>query len=102
MAKIVYSEEAFGDFERIIEFLLGTSNDDAARTLAAQTLASIQGAIRALGEHPLIGRRVAAGIRELVVSYGATGYVALYRFDRAHAVVRVLRIRHQREAGYRE
>jgi plasmid stabilization system protein ParE len=97
MARIVYSEEAFGDFERIIEFLLGTSVDDAARTLA-----SIEGAIRALAEHPLIGRRVAADIRELVVSYGTTGYVALYRFDRVHAVVRVLRIRHQREAGYRE
>jgi len=97
MAKIVYSEEAFGDFERIIEFLLDASNDDAARTLA-----SIHGAIRNLGEHPLIGRRVAADVRELVVSYGATGYVALYRFDRVHGVVRVLRIRHQREAGYRE
>ena len=97
MAKIVYAEDAFGDFERIIELLLGASNHDAARTLA-----SIQGAIRTLGEHPLIGRRVAADIRELVVSYGATGYVALYRFDRVHGVVRVLRIRDQREAGYRE
>ncbi len=97
MAKVIHSEEAFADFERIIEFLLGTASDDAARALA-----SIHGAIGVLGNHPLIGRRVTAQMRELVVSHGATGYVALYRFDRAHDAVRILRIRHQREAGYRE
>ncbi|MBU6485032.1 MAG: type II toxin-antitoxin system RelE/ParE family toxin [Betaproteobacteria bacterium] len=94
---VIHSEEAFADFERIIEFLLGTSSDDAARALA-----SIHGAIRALGDHPLIGPRVAAEMRELVMSHGATGYVALYRFDRTHDAVRILRIRHQRDAGYRE
>ncbi|MDZ7841325.1 MAG: hypothetical protein U5R46_10985 [Gammaproteobacteria bacterium] len=32
------------------------------------------------GVHPLIGRRVQGEIRELVISYGKTGYVVLYRF----------------------
>ncbi|TMH20328.1 MAG: type II toxin-antitoxin system RelE/ParE family toxin, partial [Betaproteobacteria bacterium] len=31
-------------------------------------------------------------MRELVISRGATGYLALYRFDRAFDVVRILRI----------
>lgn len=40
-------------------------------------------------------------MRELVISYGASGYVALYRVD-SPGLVRILRIRHQREAGYRD
>jgi hypothetical protein len=35
-----------------------------------------------------------------VISWGDTGYLALYRFDAARDLVRILRIRHQREAGY--
>jgi hypothetical protein len=37
-----------------------------------------------------------------VISWGATGYLALYTFDAGLGVVRILRIRHQREAGYQE
>lgn len=40
-------------------------------------------------------------LRELVISYGRTGYVALYRFLPLRDEVRVLAIRHQREIGYR-
>ena len=40
-------------------------------------------------------------MRELVISQGATGFIALYRFDAAFDLIRVLRIRRQREAGYR-
>ncbi len=50
--------------------------------------------------HPLIGRRIEGDLRELVVSYGATGYIALYRFDIQRDQVRVLALRHQREVGY--
>jgi hypothetical protein len=39
-------------------------------------------------------------MRELVVSYGKTGFVALYDFLPEHEIVRVLAPRHQREAGY--
>jgi len=97
MAEVIYSDEAFTDVERIVEFLLETSPE-----AAAQALESIGAAIRILEAHPLIGRREDQHIRELVISQGATGYLALYRFDRAVDVVRILRIRHQREAGYRE
>lgn len=95
MAQVIYAEEALADFERIVEFLLETSSESAM-----QTLANIRGAIGILEVHPLIGRRVDAHIRELVISQGATGYLALYRFDAGFDVVRILRIRHQREAGY--
>lgn len=94
---MIYSDEALADFERIIEFLLETSAETAA-----QTLVNIRSAIGILEAHPLIGRRIDNHIRELVISQGATGYVALYRFDPAIGLVRMLRIRHQREAGYRD
>ena len=97
MAQVIYSDEAFADFERIVDFLLETSPK-----VAAQALDSIGGAIGILESHPFIGRRVDDHIRELVISRGATGYVALYPFDPSYDVVRILRIRHQREAGYRE
>jgi addiction module RelE/StbE family toxin len=95
MAQVIYSDEALADFERIIEFLL-----ESAPESAMQTLVNIRSAVGILEAHPLIGRRIDGHIRELVISQRATGYLALYRFDAAFDVVRILRIRHQREAGY--
>ena len=97
MAQVIYSDEAFTDFERIVEHLLETSP-----AAAAQALESIGSAIDILETHPFIGRRVDDRIRELVISRGRTGYLALDRFDSALDVVRILRLRHQLEAGYRE
>jgi plasmid stabilization system protein ParE len=49
---------------------------------------------------PLIGRIVERGLRELVISFGRSGYLALYRFVPARREVRILAIRHQRELDY--
>jgi addiction module RelE/StbE family toxin len=95
MAQVIYSDEALADFERIIDFLLKTSPE-----AAMQTLMTIRSAVSILEAHPLIGRRIDDHIRELVISQHATGYLALYRFDGAFDVIRILRIRRQREAGY--
>ena len=97
MAQVIYADEAFTDVERIIEFLLKTSPEAAALALEG-----IRSAIGILEAHPFIGRRVDDHVRELVISRVATGYLALYRFDSAFDVVRILRVRHQREAGYLE
>lgn len=97
MARVVYSAAALDDLERLVDFLLQTST----RT-GADALRQIRTAIEVLGAHPRIGRRVRRQLRELVISHGASGYIALYRFDAALALVRVLRIRHQREAGFRD
>jgi len=39
-------------------------------------------------------------LRELVIAFGDSGYIALYRYNPAADTVYVLAFRHQREAGY--
>lgn len=60
----------------------------------------IRGAVQILATSPLIGREVEHGLRELVISRGKTGYVALYDFIESTETVLILALRHQREAGY--
>ena len=95
MARVVYSRNALANLERSFRFLADEAPDAAAAAVVA-----IQSAVDMLAAHPLIGRVVAAELRELVISYGRTGYVALYRFVPARHEVRILAIRHQRELDY--
>ena len=95
MARVVYAESAFADFERIYEFYAETQPD-----LASEVIALIQDAVDVLERHPLVGRGVESGLFEVIISHGRTGFVALYDFLPKYDVVRVLALRHQREAGY--
>ncbi|MDI6747668.1 MAG: type II toxin-antitoxin system RelE/ParE family toxin [Rhodocyclaceae bacterium] len=95
MARLIYSAQALGDFERLTDFLLPSDPQAAAATVEL-----IDEAVTLLKRHPLIGRPVEHGLRELVISRGRTGYLALYDFAAAQDVVAILAIRHQREAGY--
>lgn len=95
MAQIIYSARALADIERAFEFL---SEQDPPSAVKAAT--AIRHAVEALAEHPLIGRSVTRGLRELVISFGKTGYVALYWFSPERAEIWVLGIRHQRELDY--
>jgi len=49
-----------------------------------------------------MGQPVDGGLRQLVISRGRTGYVALYRYREDIDQAVVLAIRHQREAGFGE
>lgn len=95
MAKLSYSGRALADLERLTDFLLGT--DPKA---ALETVGLIEEAVGLLARHPLIGCPVEFSLRELVISRGRTGYVALYSYEEAQDAVLILAIRHQREAGY--
>ncbi|MCC7259379.1 MAG: type II toxin-antitoxin system RelE/ParE family toxin [Gammaproteobacteria bacterium] len=96
MATVVYAGRALDHLERAFDFI--RRENPAAAINAVQAITS---AITLLAEHPLAGRRVHGEIRELVISFGATGFVALYRFVAWRREVRILAIRHQRELGYR-
>ena len=95
MAQVVYSDNALANLERAFGFL--AQDDPAAAVRAA---AAIREAVDMLSRHPLIGRAVEQGLRELVISFGKTGYVALYRFLPQSDEIRVLAFRHQRELDY--
>jgi plasmid stabilization system protein ParE len=95
VAQVIYSARALENLEHALQFLLA-ENPSAAVAAAA----AIESAVNALAAHPLLGRRVEGDIRELVISFGATGYIALYRFVVEEDQVRVLALRHQREIGY--
>jgi plasmid stabilization system protein ParE len=95
VATVVYSARSLAHLERAFEFLRKDNPETAVA--AADAICS---AVGNLGIHPLLGRRVHGDIRELVISYGATGYIALYRFLVSQDEIRVLAIRHQREIGF--
>lgn len=95
MARLIYSERAFVDLERLTDFLV--ESDPKA---AAETVDLIEEAVALLKRHPLLGRPVEHEMRELVISRGRTGYIALYSLEEEHDTVLILALRHQREAGY--
>ena len=51
----------------------------------------------------MIGRPVEDhdDLRELVIDFGASGYLALYRFEPTMDAVTILAIKHQREDDYK-
>ena len=95
MAELIYSGQALTDLDRLTDFLL-----EADPASALETTALIMEAVEVLANHPLIGRPVEEGLRELLISRGQSGYIALYSYEEAEDTVLVLAIRHQREAGY--
>ncbi len=95
MARVDYSARALNHVESAFRVLY-EKNSAAAR----DAVAAIQSAVDNLAAHPLIGRRIEGDLRELIISYGQSGYVALYRFAVLLDQVRILAIRHQRELGF--
>ena len=95
VATVVYSARALDHIEHAFEFLRDKNPEAAVNSVTA-----IRSAVENLAAHPLIGRRIEGQLRELVISYGQTGYVALYRFVVSLDEVRILAIRHQRQLGY--
>jgi plasmid stabilization system protein ParE len=94
VAQVVCSATAVGQIEGAVEQSVAENSASAGATITA-----IRSAVENLAAHPLVGRRIEDDLRELVISYGATGYIALYRFLVQSDEVRVLALRHQREIG---
>jgi plasmid stabilization system protein ParE len=95
VAQIVYSARSLDQLGRAFQFLR-----DKNPAAAVHAAAAISSAVDNLAAHPLVGRRIEGELRELIISYGQTGYIALYRFLIARDEVRILAIRHQRELGF--
>jgi plasmid stabilization system protein ParE len=96
MIKLIVHPRAQQDIMRLVDFLM---DRDVAAALA--TFDIVDDGLSLLNKHPEIGRPTEEYcLRELVISRGQTGYVALYEFDELRDLVIVLRVKHQREEGF--
>jgi plasmid stabilization system protein ParE len=92
LTRLQIAPAAFRAIERLTEFLLEADPHGAIET--GEILIS---GLSILRNHPLVGRKVEHGLRELMISRGRSGYVALYRYDAPSDTALVLAVRHQRE-----
>ena len=98
--RVRFTEEAREDLERLYNWLLDRSDGDFA--LAERALQSIRDGVAVLEVAPLSCRKATSAdpfLRELVIGFGASGYVLLFEVEDA-ATVTVLAARHQREDDY--
>ena len=97
MPRLIITEGALPGLDRCREFLRVRSSEVAQR--AART---IDRHLFHLEATPGIGRPLPdmPELRELVIPFGDSGYVALYRHELVEDTVYVLAFRHQKEAGY--
>lgn len=94
-----FTEEARADLLRLYVFAL--RRDEGHLASAERALETIERGIALLETSPFACRRTteAPFLRELVIGFGATGYVALFEIEDARTVT-VLAVRHQRESDY--
>jgi plasmid stabilization system protein ParE len=97
--KVRFTPEAEADLLRLFDFLL--EQDVAAGEKAR---AAIGKAIELLEVFPFTCRKALGGdgnpfLRELIIPFGASGYVALFEIENRDTVT-VLAVRHQREEDY--
>ncbi len=95
--RVIFARKTLRDFKRLTKFFMAKDIG-----LAAQVEPTLRAAVKLLSKLPLMGR-IASGqadvtLRELVVPFGSTGYVVLYRVRTGE--VRILAVRHQLEGRY--
>jgi plasmid stabilization system protein ParE len=95
--RVRYTKAAREDLRRLTAFLLERDLKAARRAIDA-----IGKGIELLREFPFTCRKAAPDnpfLRELVISFGAAGYVALFEIEDGETVT-ILAIRHQREDDF--
>jgi len=98
--KVRFAEDAEAGLVRLYAFILERNETDWA--IAQRAIQAIKDAIRSLELSPFSYRKATPDnpfLRELLIPFGATGYVALFEIDDDKTVT-ILAIRHQREDDY--
>ena len=98
--QVRFTREARDDLDRLYDFLLASVDGDW--TIAERALDAIRNGIALLETSPFSCRKASpanAFLRELIIAFGASGYVALFEIDDERTVT-VLAVRHQREDDY--
>lgn len=96
-----YSASARDDLARLYEYLLDRATTVEDLDLADRALGAITEAVESLKRAPFIYRKADDDpfLRELLVPFGSSGYVALFEIEDA-ATVTILAVRHQLEDDY--
>ena len=97
MPRLIVTERAAFGLERCRQFL--KEKNPLAMTRAAQV---IEQHFSLLESDPEIGRPFddLPELRELIIPFGDSGYVALYLIEESANAICILAFRHQKEAGY--
>lgn len=101
--RVTFSEAAAQDLEELFDFALRRELDSETGDLdiPARALQAIQDGIAFLAISPFACRKSGSSpfLRELVIPFGRSGYVALFEVVDSETVI-VGAVRHQREDDY--
>ena len=101
--KVEFSLAALVDLERLFDFVLQRELSSATGDLdlPERALKAIKEGVAFLSLSPFACRRagVSTFVRELVIAFGGTGYVALYEIVDSQTVI-IGAVRHQREDDF--
>ena len=93
MPQVRFAPAALRDLERLRDFL--RAKNPAAAKRAGETIIK---AVQVLRQQPMVGRPVEdlpPEYREWMIDFGASGYVALYRYAGEGDAVNLLALRHR-------
>jgi plasmid stabilization system protein ParE len=101
--KVRLTRDAKEDLDRLFVFLLERelSGDGGDRSLPEQAIAALRSGVATLKTSPFTCRKAGQSpfLRELIVPFGRSGYVALFEIQ-DETNVAVLAVRHQLEDDY--
>jgi plasmid stabilization system protein ParE len=104
MAKITLHARVIARLHEIEEFYQSIDEE-----LASRALNTLFRWFEKISKNPAIGRLQLsfpdirqAEVREAVVPFGQSGFIALYRYLKEQDEIIILALRHQRERGFRE
>ena len=96
-----YGASARDDLRQLYEYLLERATTFEDLCLAEHALDVIVGSVDSLSRSPFIYRKAGSSpfVRELLIPFGKSGYVALFEVEDASTVT-ILAVRHQLEDDY--
>ena len=96
-----YSAGARDDLIRLYQFMLDRASTVDDLEVAERALNAITSAVDSLARSPFIYRKAGRSpfLRELLIPFGRSGYVALFEIEDASTVT-LLAVRHQLEDDY--
>ncbi|QQC66647.1 type II toxin-antitoxin system RelE/ParE family toxin [Paraburkholderia ginsengisoli] len=98
--QVRFTRAAAADLERLYDFILERADTDWQ--LAERALQAIRGGVATLRTSPFTCRKVQRDtpfLRELLIPFGRSGYVALFEIESSQTVT-VLAVRYQLEDDY--